>query len=110
MKVYLVKEHWDNCDEYDLYLEEEPIIGVAVNRDLANGVIEKRKKYLIDLFNKSRSNNDYDSFEEVNEENTLPGYDCGLIFDTETSIFGHDLSRGQDAFYWTIEEHDLIES
>lgn len=110
MKVYLVKEHWDNCDEYDLYVEEEPIIGVTVNRDLANNVIEKRKKYLIDIFNKSKSNNDYDSFEEVGEEESLPGYDCGLVFDSDTNIFGNAFSRGQDDYYWKIEEHDLIES
>lgn len=106
MKVYLVIEYWDNCEDYDDECYDTENICVAINEELAKREIQKRKEEILENFYTFKLiHKDVECTFEWDEDMN------GITLKTSSQDGGvSGRSFGNDYYKWTIEEHDLIES
>lgn len=102
MKVYLVVESWDNCEEYEDYVHDETVIKVASTREIAEQLLSERKKELIDIAKKENEKRQED------RRVTFRLFDDGsIVFDNSWGLF-RACGYSYDSFDWGIKEMDVV--
>ena len=103
--VCVVVEYWSNCEEYDLEADDQKILCVAGNPTIAEQAIFNRCDELIKIAEKSGK---CKWTREVGESKNMV-LSVDFTHETMDNIF-HTNNRGYDLFYWSIEDHEIIDS
>ena len=107
--VYVVMEHWNNCERYEDYANDSIVLKICANRNTAERVILNRRNELIKKAIKYR----------MAEEDCMMNYETIKNEDGTYAIkFIHTMSGnpfdtynfGADYFRWSIEDHEIVES
>ena len=107
--VFVVMEHWDNCESYEDYAECSRILKVCGNPTIAENVILNRRDDLIKkAIEYKKTEEDYmaDCESITNKDGT---YAVKFIHMMSGNPFD-TYNFGIDYFYWSIEDHEIIES
>lgn len=104
--VCVVVEHWSNCEEYDLEAKDKKVLCVAGNPTIAEQAILNRCDDLIKIAEKSR---ECEWTKEVGESKNMV-LSVDFTHGKMDDIFNTKHNCGYDLFYWSIEDHEIIDS
>ena len=104
--VCVVVEHWSNCEEYDLEENDKKILCVAGNPTIAEQAILNRCDDLIKIAEKSR---ECVWTKETGESKNMV-LSVDFTHNMTDNIFHTIHNCGRDSFYWSIEDHEIIDS
>lgn len=104
--VCVVVEHWDNCERYTLHAHNQKILCVAGNPTIAEQAILNRCDDLIKIAKKSKECKWTRKASESKDMVLCIDFTHNMIDD----IFNTICNCGRDSFYWSIEDHEIIDS
>lgn len=104
--VCVVVEHWSNCEEYDLEENDKEILCAAGNPTIAEQAILNRCDDLIKIAEKSR---ECVWTKETGESKNMV-LSVDFTHNMTDNIFHTIHNCGRDSFYWSIEDHEIIDS